>query len=442
MSLETAILSRISPAASDIEHIETCAQRVIEEIENDELVKEYGAEVMLVGSVAKGTFLKDPDIDLFVLFPVSTDRKQLQRVGLQIGKKHLTTYEERYAEHPYTHGIRDGYEMDIVPCYMLESTADLKCAVDRTPFHTEYIRANMSAEMKNQVRLLKQFTKGIGVYGAESKTEGLSGYLIELLIVRYGDFNGVIKAASEWKFGQIVFPKNKRKFEEDSLVVHDPVDSNRNVASAVSIQSFSKFVYAAKEYMNNPSELFFFPNVRDAYSLDDVQKFISKRKTGIIVIKLDKPELIDDNLYPQIRKTLEGTISTLQKENISVIDSAYEVEEKLVKFSIEVESLKLSPIKPHYGPPIWSENAPSFIDKWKSNEFKPYVENGVWKVMIPRDDTSVISYLNKNLKQSALGKDFRDLKGMKIIGNEEAMCEENIAILSKMIDKRMSWEVV
>lgn len=442
MSLETAILSKISPSAGDIERVELCAQRALEEIKNDDLVKEHNAEVMLVGSVAKGTFLKNPDIDIFILFPTSTDRSQLQKVGLQIGKKHLTTYEERYAEHPYMHGVRDGYEMDIVPCYKLESTEGLKCAVDRTPFHTKYIKVNMDYEMKNQVRLLKQFTKGIGVYGAESKTEGMSGYLIELLIIRYGDFKRVIKAASEWKLGQVVFPKNKKKFERDALIVHDPVDSNRNVASAVSIQSFSKFIFAAKKYLENPSELFFFPNSRDEYSLEYIKNFVSRRNTEIVVVELDRPGLIDDNLYPQIRKTLEGIISTLQKESVSIIDSAYEVKEKKVKFAIEVESLELPLIKSHYGPPVWSDNASSFVDKWKSNEFEPYLEGSVWKVMVYRDHTDAMSYLAKNLKMSALGKDFRDLKGMKITGNEEAICNENISILSKMIDKRMSWEVV
>ncbi|WP_400204096.1 CCA tRNA nucleotidyltransferase [Candidatus Methanomassiliicoccus intestinalis] len=442
MSLETTILDRILPSACDVEHLKTCAQEVVEEIKDDNLVKEYNAEIMLVGSVAKGTFLSNPDIDIFILFPTSTDRSHLQKIGLEIGKKHLPTYEERYAEHPYTHGTRGGYEMDIVPCYKLESTENIKCAVDRTPFHTKYIKTNMDSEMKDQVRLLKQFAKGIGVYGAESKTEGISGYLTELLIIRYGNFNKVIEAASRWNLGQVVFPNNEKKFKGDPLIVHDPVDSNRNVASAVSIQSFSKFIYAAKEYLKNPSERFFFPNVRTTYSLDGIQHYISKRNTEVIIIELDKPNLIDDNLYPQIRKTLEGVITTLQKENISAIDSDYEVKETSVKFAIEIETIELPSIKQHYGPPVWSENAPSFINKWKSNTFEPYVENGLWKVIIRRDDTNVVSYLNKNLKSSALGKDFRELKGMKITSGKDAICEDNAVILSKMIDKRMSWEVV
>lgn len=97
MSLETTILDRILPSACDVERLKTCAQEVVEEIKDDNLVKEYNAEIMLVGSVAKGTFLSNPDIDIFILFPTSTDRSHLQKIGLEIGKKHLPTYEERYA---------------------------------------------------------------------------------------------------------------------------------------------------------------------------------------------------------------------------------------------------------------------------------------------------------------------------------------------------------
>ena len=56
MSLETTILDRILPSACDVEHLKTCAQEVVEEIKDDNLVKEYNAEIMLVGSVAKVRF--------------------------------------------------------------------------------------------------------------------------------------------------------------------------------------------------------------------------------------------------------------------------------------------------------------------------------------------------------------------------------------------------
>jgi len=43
---------------------------------------------------------------------------------------------------------------------------------------------------------LKQFMKGIGVYGSELRRRGFSGYLTELLVINYGSFLGVLKEAS------------------------------------------------------------------------------------------------------------------------------------------------------------------------------------------------------------------------------------------------------
>ncbi|MBS7613865.1 hypothetical protein KEJ48_06465, partial [Candidatus Bathyarchaeota archaeon] len=42
-----------------------------------------------------------------------------------------------------------------------------------------------------------KFAKGIGVYGADIKTGGFSGYLCELLIVSYGDFIKTVESASK-----------------------------------------------------------------------------------------------------------------------------------------------------------------------------------------------------------------------------------------------------
>jgi tRNA nucleotidyltransferase (CCA-adding enzyme) len=48
--------------------------------------------------------------------------------------------------------------------------------------------------MLGEVRLLKKFMKGTGVYGAEIKIGGFSGYLCELLILKYRSFAQTIEA--------------------------------------------------------------------------------------------------------------------------------------------------------------------------------------------------------------------------------------------------------
>ena len=102
-----------------------------------------GIEPLLVGSVAKDTYLKEPDLDVFMLFDPATPRDDLKRMGLDIGRRVLPDGEERYAEHPYIHGFFEGLEVDLVPCYRIVDGSQKMSAVDRTPFHTRYVSENM-----------------------------------------------------------------------------------------------------------------------------------------------------------------------------------------------------------------------------------------------------------------------------------------------------------
>ena len=219
-------------------------------------------QTMLVGSVAKGTYVGEPDIDLFVLFPTDTERSDLQKFGLRIGEEVLQG-EVHYAEHPYTHGRFQGFEVDLVPCYRVLDTTKLISAVDRTPFHTRYVLERLTDERRDQVRLLKRFMKGIGVYGAEARVQGFSGYLTELLIIRYDDFTSVVRSAKGWRPGMIMDADgDQRGGGEPPLTFADPVDPKRNVASALSLDRFSLFVHACQEYSAVPDDRFFFPRER------------------------------------------------------------------------------------------------------------------------------------------------------------------------------------
>lgn len=98
------------------------------------------------------------------MFPKNVPRSELEKIGLEVGKSVLNGVHV-FSEHPYTHGKFDGIDVDIVPCYILNSTKKLQSSVDRTPFHTYYIKSHLTCFQKNQVRLLKKFMKTIGTYG-------------------------------------------------------------------------------------------------------------------------------------------------------------------------------------------------------------------------------------------------------------------------------------
>jgi tRNA nucleotidyltransferase (CCA-adding enzyme) len=129
-------------------------------------------------------------------------------------------------------------------------------------YHTDYIKTHLKATMHDEVRLLKKFMQGIGVYGAEIKVGGFSGYLCELLVMNYGSFMGVVEAFADYSRRIVIdlegyYAKRERDLEllfSEPLVIVDPIDKARNVASAVQTQKLYEFVAAARAFMQSPSE--------------------------------------------------------------------------------------------------------------------------------------------------------------------------------------------
>ena len=101
---------------------------------------------------------------------------------------------------------------------------------------------------EDDVLLLKQFMKGIGVYGSELKVGGFSGYLAELLVLCYGSFAGVLQAAIRLEAGNVHRPgrASGKKTHDEPLVVVDPVDPNRNVAAALTLDKMFQFAAASR----------------------------------------------------------------------------------------------------------------------------------------------------------------------------------------------------
>ena len=109
--------------------------------------------------------------------------------------------------------------------------------------------------MKGDVRILKKFWQHIEVYGAEIAKEGFSGYVTEVLIFYFGSFEKTIKKISELKKGQVI-GKSTKKFDSP-IVIIDPVDNNRNLGTAISMDNLGRFVLASRVFLKKPSKKFF-----------------------------------------------------------------------------------------------------------------------------------------------------------------------------------------
>ncbi|MGD1061406.1 MAG: CCA tRNA nucleotidyltransferase [Methanomassiliicoccales archaeon] len=439
MAIEEDVLGRVSPTREQQSKVNMAAEELLQLVSAEARKTELDLKVTLQGSVAKGTYNYPPDIDIFVLFPVTTSREDLERLGLRIGKGVLKG-EERYAEHPYMHGVHKGFEADIVPCFAIASPADLKSAVDRTPFHTAFVLSKLTDKQRDDVRLLKQFMKGVGVYGAEARVHGFSGYLVELLVLRHGNFRSVLEAAKGWRRGQVISFERGPRFDA-TLTFHDPVDPTRNVASAVSADSFALFIHAARSYLDNPSTRFFFPRERKTWPTAKIRSELNKRGTSLLSIVLPRPDLIDDDLHPQLKKTMDGMRVVLEQGGFSVCCCSDHVEAKraVLVFELASEELPLSYL--HVGPPAWMSTASDFLTKWSGKAISgPYLEDGRWVAVVRRRYTKAVDLIGKEAKKAALGDSFRSLRGMRELDTKGSVSSDLREALTAHLDRTLPWK--
>ncbi|MEM3361785.1 MAG: CCA tRNA nucleotidyltransferase [Candidatus Anstonellaceae archaeon] len=332
-------------------------------------------EILLCGSVAKGTYLnKNIDIDFFLLFGPNYSSEEIKRLGIYYAKKAFGGFktEVRYAQHPYLKVFYKEFKIDIVPSSKSLNITKIKTAVDRSQLHTIFINQNLKEEQKDDVRLLKKFLENLGIYGASLRVEGFSGYLCELLILYYGSFLEVLKAASKWKKFTVIDIKNYyseeeaiKIFQPANFIVVDPVDKNRNVAAVVSRTSFSRFVLAARKFLSRPSIKYFFPNTRKI-KISTLKKIIDKRKSNILVLKFKSPDLVEDILWPQLKKLCLSIVWNLEKEEFRVIDYYFYADVQNCYILLELLDFQLPKIKHIVGPEIFDqENVEGFIKKHK-----------------------------------------------------------------------------
>ncbi len=416
MNLDS-VVERITP--SEEEHEEE--QRIVEEV--SKLLSEHDVAPVLVGSLAKGTDLRgNKDIDLFIQFPQDVDRETLEKRGLKIGKdvfrKLGVEYEIDYAEHPYVKGSYKGHDIEVVPCYCGK---EILSSVDRTPFHNEYVKARLAEKPLNgDIRLLKQFMQGIDVYGAEARVEGFSGYLVELLVIHYGSFHAALEAAVDWTIPEVIDPEGlwedpaalPKFFTDANLIVVDPVDRSRNVAAAVSPECLSKFIVKASEFIDGPSEDFFFPPEKPMRPMEELRSAAEERGTRFYALVFRHGKLNANTLYAQLRKTSRHVKTELEAEEFRVFrESFWTNEADISVVLLELEVWMLPELVHHLGPPVDQapEHQERFTKKYAGD--KPYVKDGRWVVDTARKYCDAGDFLSALASEKrGFGKNLREMK--------------------------------
>ncbi|WFO76091.1 CCA tRNA nucleotidyltransferase [Desulfurococcaceae archaeon MEX13E-LK6-19] len=439
--LEKNILKKIKPSLEEYKKIHSIYDKIKSILE--ETLREHGveAEPSLQGSIAKDTWLSgERDLDVFVLFPSNWSREDIEEKGFTIlleAAKKIGSYQVRYAEHPYVRVFIDDVEADIVPAIKITDTKDIRTAVDRTPFHTKYVLENLPPDKRDHVRLLKKFMKNIGVYGAEVKVKGFSGYFTEILVITYGSFRKVLEAASKWRppvfintIGKTngqdikkIFSRLKRKYPDAVIYAPDPVDPERNVAASVSLKSLAIFSLASRCYLMNPSEEFFFEK-QDTVPYSDliVELDSSERELLFLLFPITK-DLPPDVLWGEIDRIRDRLVKLLENYGFEVIySSTWSNEKNLAIIGVELERIRAPLLKYYEGPPYHITNrAESFIRKHLNKAVAgPWItEDGILAALSPRRYSYVLDILVERIMEYNVAPDFK--KTMPIITTIEGL---------------------
>jgi len=434
------VLLKIVPSKEEKQRIYSLADKLKNDLSAIAENEGLKAEIILGGSVAKDTWIKDEaDIDLFMMVPPTLNREEIKGLCLDIARKVVrdNEYVERYAEHPYIEAVVQGIKVNIVPCYRIKHE-EWMSAVDRTPYHTEYVNTRMEdRDLRNEIRLLKQFMKGISVYGAEIKIGGFSGYLCELLVIRFGSFRDLLNGFVDWISGTIIDLEdlykedmNKiRLFFENPLIVIDPVDMTRNVAAAVTEESLFTFIAAARHFVQKPDLRFFYPMNVTPFKGEGLSKNLQNRYTDVVVVNFKIDRAVPDVIWGQIFKSVRAIEKLLQINEFKVTrSSAWTDENSGVSLVLELESRLIPSCKEHWGPPVTSNDSSNFLKKHlyaDTTVSGPWIENGRWVVATKRKYTDCTKLLQEKLSDGgvnigiSVGLQEAIKKTGKILLNEE-----------------------
>jgi tRNA nucleotidyltransferase (CCA-adding enzyme) len=316
----------VTPSQKEVKKLSSIAEMIKQRVEEAFEKSHVKPKVRLGGSYAKGTWLPgSADIDFFLMYPVDYARDKLEEEAIEASKKSVKGYpiNMRFAEHPYVEAFVEGARVNLVPCYNVERGM-WRSAADRSPYHTEYILKFFDDNLKLQTRLLKKFAKNAGVYGAEVKTQGFSGYVCEVLTLGLGSFEAVVSRLSGLKRGEVFslepYDQDVVRSFTSSVIILDPVDSTRNLGAAISTQNVSRFILQCRRFLARPSLDFFVAEKKNLKELEARRKNPSSdllQRSLVITFKTKQRSV--DILWGQLYKSLDALSNKIESWGFTIL---------------------------------------------------------------------------------------------------------------------------
>lgn len=370
-------LALCQPSSSETRQLEVTAHDVMRLIKQETASYDDVVDVVFGGSFAKGTWLHgDADVDLFVKFRPSVDEKKFEQLGTGIGLRALKNSkpELRYSDHPYVEAFVKGVRINVVPCYDVEQ-GKWQSAADRSPFHTELIRESFDDLKRSHARLLKRFLKSAGIYGAEISIGGFSGYVSEVLVLRFGSFEAVLQAAAALQERQVIAVRDKYDHDvvkgfHSPLVIIDPVDDRRNLGTAISPENVAKFALAARAFLEEPALKFF--KLQEGKMMASARTLLS----NVLIVEVTHRKRSPDTVWGQVKRAMNAMAKQLEIAGFVVLRSSCVTDEQShASFAFLLESITLPRFVKRKGPEVFRrKDASSFIKGAKSRPHVTWID--------------------------------------------------------------------
>jgi len=401
------ILKKIKPSRFEHDHLHEELNNFLNKL-NKQLTT-TNAQAIMGGSIAKNTWLKNQhDIDIFVNFDYKKYKnksaelsnileKQLHKLSLDFKRLH--------GSRDYFQIKKESYALELIPVLEIKNSSQAVNITDVSLLHVKWVKEHLNENLADQVRLLKYYIKNLNLYGAESYIQGFSGYVLEILIIHYKSLHNVIEHAKKWKLKEVIDTEKYYKSREElfknlspsktysPLIIIDPVQKDRNAATSLSLEKFTKFIAYAQSFSLKQFEA-------KSFNLINIKKLSKQSNTDLFVLNLKTPDKKQDVVGSKLIKLIEHIKNEIQINDFRIYKHGWYWNKKdkaLFYFLIYKDTLPK--LKKHFGPPVWEhQHCTTFIDKYKDS--KIHVENSRLFVELPRKYTKAKQLIKELFKQA------------------------------------------
>ncbi len=341
------------PSPDEYKKLEEVADDIKEQIRREATLNKVNVEVVPAGSFARRTWVSGKsDIDIFVVFDSEEAIINLPEI---VPKGFSPVMGSRR----YFKAQVKGVIVEIVPIVNFSKIKDVRNSIDFSVLHTNYLKPRLSENMRKDIIILKQFCIANNCYGSETYLHGMSGYALELLILRFGDIGSLFEAVKTWKEGVFVDLAQTYSSLEDAklhvgapdtpIIIIDPTNPFRNICGSLNLQNFYRFVFAVKRFL-------LFPSI-EMFKEQDVEKGILNRakyrKTKVFKYKT---KIVGDRtkFLSKYNKNLQAFIKSLSENDIDIYSYEPVFYDDYVSLILEVKAFPSSRTRAIRGPSVLS----------------------------------------------------------------------------------------